>query len=121
MGASSWTMQTRSYVPKYRMAKHEVAVNRAVYSHGCKCPPFVAEGVAGKPDLFLPGRKLYFRYSSQGVDSMTLYGYARVSVREPEDKNLDLQVELLVSAGCAMGNICADNAATLGRFNDVNI
>ena len=24
---------------------------------------------------------------------MTLYGYARVSVREPEDKNLDLQVE----------------------------
>ena len=29
---------------------------------------------------------------------MTLYGYARVSVREPEDKNLDLQVE---SAWCA--------------------
>ena len=28
---------------------------------------------------------------------MTLYGYARVSVREPEDKNLDLQVERLVS------------------------
>ena len=26
---------------------------------------------------------------------MTLYGYARVSVREPEDKNLDLQVERL--------------------------
>ena len=25
---------------------------------------------------------------------MTLYGYARVSVREPEDKNLDLQVEM---------------------------
>ena len=24
---------------------------------------------------------------------MTLYGYARVSVREPEDKNLYLQVE----------------------------
>ena len=36
---------------------------------------------------------------------MTLYGYARVSVREPEDKNLDLQVERLVLAGCAMGNI----------------
>ena len=31
---------------------------------------------------------------------MTLYGYARVSVREPEDKNLDLQVERLVRAGC---------------------
>ena len=27
---------------------------------------------------------------------MTLYGYARVSVRELEDKNLDLQVERLV-------------------------
>ena len=27
---------------------------------------------------------------------MTLYGYARVSVREPEDKNLDLQVERLI-------------------------
>ena len=24
---------------------------------------------------------------------MTLYGYARVSVMEPEDKNLDLQVK----------------------------
>ena len=33
---------------------------------------------------------------------MTLYGYARVSVREPEDKNLDLQVErrLLGLAKC---------------------
>ena len=30
---------------------------------------------------------------------MTLYGYARVSVRELEDKNLDLQVERLVRAG----------------------
>ena len=28
---------------------------------------------------------------------MTLYGYARVSVREPEDKNLDLQVERLTN------------------------
>ena len=32
---------------------------------------------------------------------------ARVSVREPEDKNLDLQVERLVRAGCSMGNIRA--------------
>ena len=31
---------------------------------------------------------------------MTLYGYARVSVRELEDKNVDLQVERLVRAGC---------------------
>ncbi len=42
---------------------------------------------------------------------MTLYGYARVSVREPEDKNLDLQVERLVRAGCAMGNIRAQEAS----------
>ena len=33
---------------------------------------------------------------------MTLYGYARVSVREPEDKNLDLQGERLVRAGCSV-------------------
>ena len=42
---------------------------------------------------------------------MTLYGYSRVSVREPEDKNLDLQVEQLVRAGCAMGNIRAEEAS----------
>ena len=42
---------------------------------------------------------------------MTLYGYARVSVREPEDKNLDLQVERLVRAGCSMGNIRAEEAS----------
>ena len=42
---------------------------------------------------------------------MTLYGYARASVREPEDKNLDLQVERLVRAGCSMGNIRAEEAS----------
>ena len=42
---------------------------------------------------------------------MTMYGYARVSVREPEDKNLDLQVERLVRAGCAIGNIRAEEAS----------
>ena len=52
---------------------------------------------------------------------MTLYGYARVSVREPEDKNLDLQVELrgLVRAGCSLGslgNIRAEEAS--GARND---
>ena len=47
---------------------------------------------------------------------MTLYGYARVSVREPEDKNLDLQVERLVRAGCSMGNIRAEEAS--GAKND---
>ena len=47
---------------------------------------------------------------------MTLYSYARVSVREPEDKNLDLQVERLVRSGCAMGNIRAEEAS--GARND---
>ena len=47
---------------------------------------------------------------------MTLYGYARVSIREPKDKNLDLQVEWLVRAGCAMGNIRAEEAS--GAKND---
>ena len=47
---------------------------------------------------------------------MTLYGYARVSVREPDDKNLDLQVERLVRAGCALGNIRAEEAS--GAKND---
>ena len=42
---------------------------------------------------------------------MTVYGYARVSIREPEDKNLDLQVERLVRAGCSMGNIRAEEAS----------
>ena len=86
----------------------EVAGNRAVSSHGCKLPQPVAEGVAGKPGCRTPGRILYFGYSSHGCVGMTLYGYARVSVREPEDKNLDLQVERLVRVGCAMGNIRAE-------------
>ena len=55
---------------------------------------------------------------------MTLYGYARVSVREPEDKNLDLQVERLVrewssgpcGAGCSLGNIRSEEAS--GARND---
>ena len=40
----------------------------------------------------------------------------RVSVREPEDKNLDLQVERLVRAGCSLGNIRAEEAS--GARND---
>ena len=42
---------------------------------------------------------------------MTLCGYARVSVREPEDKNLDLHLERLVRADRAMGNIQAEEAS----------
>ena len=90
---------------------HEVAGNSPVYSHGCKSPLPVAEGAAGNPSCRTFGRILYFRYSSQGCRWMTLYGYARVSVREPEDKNLDLQVERLVRAGCSMGNVRAEEAS----------
>ena len=93
-----------------------MAGNSPVYSHGCKSPLPVAEGVAGNSGYRTLGRILYFRYSSQGREGMTLYGYARVSVREPEDKNLDLQVERLVRAGCAMGNIRAEEAS--GAKND---
>ena len=96
---------------RLRPTPTSVAGNSPVYSHGCKSPLPVAEGVAGKPSCITPGRKPYFRYSSQGCGEMTLYGYARVSVREPEDKNLDLQVERLVRAGCAMGNVRAEEAS----------
>ena len=47
---------------------------------------------------------------------MTLYGYARVSVREPEDKNLDLQVERLCPRRLSLGNIRAEEAS--GARND---
>ncbi len=47
---------------------------------------------------------------------MTLYGYARVSVREPDDKNHDLRVERLLRAGCAMSNIRSEEAN--GAKND---
>ena len=93
-----------------------LAGNSPVYSPGWKSPPFAAQGVAGKPGLFLPGRTVYFCHSSQGRRGMTLYGYARVSVREPEDKNLDLQVERLVRAGCSLGNIRSEEAS--GARND---
>ena len=93
-----------------------VAVNSPVYGPGWKSPPFVAQGVAGKPALFIPGRILYFCPFQPGGSGMTLYGYARVSVREPGDKNLDLQVERLVRAGCSLGNIRAEEAS--GARND---
>ena len=46
----------------------QVAGNSPVYSHGCKSPLPVAEGVAGKPSCNPSGRKSYFRYSSQGCE-----------------------------------------------------
>ena len=93
-----------------------VAGNSPVYGPGWEFAHVVAQGVAGKPGLFLPGRTVYFCHSSHGCSRMTLYGYARVSVREPADKNLDLQVERLVRAGCSLGNIRAEEAS--GARND---
>ena len=46
---------------------------------------------------------------------MTPYGYARVSVREPEDKNLDLQVERRVRAGCSLVSRNQSTSAKLGH------
>ena len=104
-------MIAESGTPTQATPPVEVAGNSPVYSHGCKSPLSVAERAAGKPSCRTPGRILYFRYSSQGCRGLTLYGYARVSVREPEDKNLDLQVERLLRAGCAMGNVRAEEAS----------
>ena len=41
---------------------------------------------------------------------MTLYGYARVSVREPEDKNLDLQGTWDLADHGAPVRLCQDLA-----------
>ena len=68
------------------------------------------------PVYLSPAGSYTFAHSSQGCSGMTLYGYARVSVREPGDKNLDLQVERLVRAGCSLGNIRAEEAS--GARND---
>ena len=55
-----------------------------------------------------------------------MYGYARVSVREPEDKNLDLQVERLTHVvpaavpsfprkrGLVVRNLCNDGLIGTG-------
>ena len=37
--------------------------------------------MAGKPGLFLPGRNLYFRYSSQRVEKVPEYGFVAEKVR----------------------------------------
>ena len=43
-----------------------MAVNSPGYSHGCKSPLPIAEGVAGKLSCKTSGRKPHFRYSSHG-------------------------------------------------------
>ena len=46
---------------------------------------------------------------------MTLYGYARVSIREPEDKNLDLQVEVFTLSLVGWAIVAAELALISGR------
>ena len=50
-----------------------LAGNSPVYGPGWKYPPLVAEGLAGKPGLFLPGRTVYFCPFQPGGSGMTLY------------------------------------------------
>ena len=50
---------------------------------------------------------------------MTLYGYARVSVREPEDKNLDLQVDRLRAYWVETGLNCNVNVGLPGKRRSV--
>ena len=93
-----------------------MAGNSPVYGPGWEFPHVVAQGWLENPVYFSLAGRYTFAHSSQGCSRMTLYGYARVSVREPEDKNLDLQVERLVRAGCSLGNIRAEEAS--GARND---
>ena len=59
--------------PKCPLLDPQVAGNSPVYSHGCKLEASVAEGVAGKPVLFIPGGKFYFMYSSQGASGAAIF------------------------------------------------
>ena len=86
-----------------RMAGNSLFTAMAV-----NAPILYLNGWMGNPFAEPLAEFLYFGYSSQRCGWMTLYGYARVSVREPEDKSLDLQVGRMVRVGCAMGNIRAD-------------
>ena len=94
-----------------------LAGNSPVYGHRLEIPTICSSGGwLEKPVYFSLAGRYTFAHSSQGCSRMTLYGYARVSVREPEDKNLDLQVERLVRAGCSLGNIRSEEAS--GARND---
>ena len=44
-----------------------------------------------------------------------MYGYARVSIREPEDKNLDLQVERLAASAHGAIDLDADPEHHVGQ------
>ena len=63
----SKAMPTRPYVPKCPLVNPKVAGNSPVYGPGWEFPLVVAQGVAGKPGLFLPGRTVYFCPFQPGV------------------------------------------------------
>ena len=63
----SKAMPTRPYVPKCPLVNPKVAGNSPVYGPGWEFPLVVAQGVAGKRGLFLPGRTVYFCPFQPGV------------------------------------------------------
>ena len=59
-----------------------VAGNSPVYGPGWEFPLVVAQGVAGKPGLFLPGRTVYFCPFQPGVQQMNGDSYRLKRSRE---------------------------------------
>ena len=80
-----------------------MAGNSPVYSHRLEMSPSCSWAGGWKTRLQNPWQKVILQVFQPEAQRMTLYGYARVSVREPEDKNLDLQVERLVRARLCHG------------------
>ena len=62
-----YRMTAKSGTPAPAAPSGRVAGNSPVYGHGWEIPLVVAQGVAGKPGLFLPGRTVYFCPFQPGV------------------------------------------------------
>ena len=80
---------------------------------GNSLPLYLTLRLENPVDLFPAGSNT-LRIPAKGA--LPIYGYARVSVREPEGENLDLQAEQLVRAGCTTVNRRAEEAK--GAKND---
>ena len=77
---------------------------------GWKSPLEVLRKRAGNSGFNFPGRKLSFSCTSHGGEVDDAIRLCRGSVREYVDKNLDLQVDTLIRAGCSIENIRAGEA-----------
>ena len=84
-----------------------MAGNSPVYGPGWEIPLVVAQGVAGKPGLFLPGRTVYFCPFQPGVQQDDALRLRQGLGERAGGQESDLQVERLVRAGCSLGNIRA--------------